>query len=360
MRGWLRTLRILTSGLCRGTDQGGRGRAPHPCWKFSLRNDESNADSAVVGRSRETSLFAEAPAWHAVGAGWRPLFGSFKDLGFSFEWHDFLVAEDFQWWRSFHPKSVELCLNLEGIGCLRNGKQEVELGPRSFVFYYQGEPGLNAVRRGGQKHRFITVEFSPDFLREHFGAQKENLEPMIQQVVSGTASSAIIGAPERLSTLHLQLVETFQQCPVFQPAREIWFRCKALELAAHLFFKPAGGDLFCTRTQRAARDRVEKARHILRERLEEPPSLEELGKQVGCSPFYLSRLFSQESGMTIQQFIRQVRMERAAELLRTGKCNVTEAAMAVGYNSLSHFSSAFHAKFGCCPGLYPLKTPAQK
>jgi AraC-like DNA-binding protein len=31
----------------------------------------------------------------------------------------------------------------------------------------------------------------------------------------------------------------------------------------------------------------------------------------------------------------------------------------VGYNSLSHFSAAFHETFGCCPGLYPLKTPAQ-
>jgi len=34
--------------------------------------------------------------------------------------------------------------------------------------------------------------------------------------------------------------------------------------------------------------------------------------------------------------------------------------MEVGYNSLSHFSAAFHETFGCCPGLYPLQMPAQK
>ena len=62
----------------------------------------------------------------------------------------------------------------------------------------------------------------------------------------------------------------------------------------------------------------------------------------------------------MQQYLRQARMERAAELLRTGRCNVTEAAFAVGYNSLSHFSSAFHETFGCCPGLYPLRTEAQE
>ena len=303
--------------------------------------------------------FAEEPAWRSIGSGWRPMFGSFSKLGFSFEWHEFHSSHDLDWARSFHPNSVEVCLNLEGVGTISDGKHKVEVTPRSLVFYYHGNPGLEALRPGGQKHRFITVELSRDFLREHFATQNENLDELIAGVLSGSVARGRISKPDRLSTVQLQLVESLQHCPVFQPAREIWFRCKALELAALLFFRPAGGELFCTRAQRAARERVERARLILRERLEEPPTLEQLGKEVGCSPFYLSRLFSQESGVTIQQYVRHVRMERAAELLRTGKCNVTEAALAVGYNSLSHFSSAFHETFGCCPGLYPLKTPTQ-
>ena len=46
--------------------------------------------------------------------------------------------------------------------------------------------------------------------------------------------------------------------------------------------------------------------------------------------------------------------------LRAAEFNVTEVALEVGYASLSHFSAAFHETFGCCPGLYPLKTPTQK
>ena len=60
------------------------------------------------------------------------------------------------------------------------------------------------------------------------------------------------------------------------------------------------------------------------------------------------------------QYVRQLRMERAAVLLRSGKFNVSEAALEVGYSSLSHFGPAFHDTFGCCPGLYPLRTPTQK
>ena len=98
---------------------------------------------------------------------------------------------------------------------------------------------------------------------------------------------------------------------------------------------------------------------LLRERLVAPTSLEEIGRKVGCSPFYLSRTFSAEMGTTIPQYLRKLRMERAAELLRSGKCNVTEAAFEVGYSSLSHLSQAFCQTMGCCPGLYPLKRPAQ-
>src|SRR5262245_17225339 len=67
--------------------------------------------------------FAEAAAWKAVGPGWRPLFGSYRDLGFSFEWHEFTAREEIDWSRSFHPGSVELCLNLEGRGKLADGRQ---------------------------------------------------------------------------------------------------------------------------------------------------------------------------------------------------------------------------------------------
>ena len=304
--------------------------------------------------------FAEAPAWQAIGPGWRPLCGNYHNLGFSFEWHEFTARGQFDWARSFHPGSVELCLNLDGRAKLADGRRKIELLPQMFAFYHQGKPPLAATRESGEQHRFITIEFSPTFLREHFSAQAANLHPLVRAVVEGESPESAIALPDRLATTLQQLVESFRHCPVFHPAQELWFRCKALEVAAHLFFRPADGELFCTRAQRASRERVEKAKAILQQRLQDPPSLEELGRLVHCSPYYLSRLFTQEGGVTMQQYLRQVRMERAAELLRTGKCNVTEAALEVGYNSLSHFSSMFHETFGCCPGLYPLKTPTQQ
>lgn len=322
--------------------------------------EKLRAERARLAPPELSAAFAEAPAWEAVGPGWRPLFGSYRDLGFSFEWHDFTAQGEFDWARSFHPGSVELCLNLAGRGQLTDGQSTIQILPQTFAFYFHGQPPLVAKRNAGEKHRFITIEFSPVFLNQHFRHYASDVHPLVRSVMRGQAVNSVVVPPERLAVMLHQLVEGLRHCPVFSPAQEMWFRSKALEVAAHLFFRPPGGELLCTRTQRLARERVEKAQLILRERMQYPPSLEELAQMVNCSPFYLSRQFTQAGGMTMQQFLRQVRLERAAELLKTGRCNVTEAALEVGYNSLSHFSSAFHEMFGCCPGLYPLKTPAQK
>ena len=127
-----------------------------------------------------------------------------------------------------------------------------------------------------------------------------------------------------------------------------------LEILAQTIYPDENPDeLFCQRHQRSNRERVERVRYLIERDLENPPSLEMLAQEVGCSSFYLSRVFAQETGASIPKFLRLKRMEKAAELLRTGRANVTEAAVTVGYASLSAFNKAFVELFGCCPGLYP-------
>ena len=120
-------------------------------------------------------------------------------------------------------------------------RQTVEILPQTFAFYFQGNPPLTATRNAGEEHRFVTIEFSPAFLKEHFHRQADNVHPLVSAVVLGEASESVVVPPERLVvTLH-PLVDGLRHCPVFSPAQEMWFRSKALEVAAHLFFRPAGG-----------------------------------------------------------------------------------------------------------------------
>lgn len=299
--------------------------------------------------------------WRSAGARWRQLFGDFTRLGVSFEWHDVPPEKEVDWAPSFHPDGVELCLNLSGEGQVEASTETLHLGPWSAGFYRLGRNGLRARRLPGSEHQFITVELAPDFLAHHLRAAADDLHPLIREAVAGNSADSAISRPEPINSRQRELVLSLRQPPVLASAQAIWYQAKAVELMGEFFFQPASADeLFCHRQQRVARDRVDKVIGILKRSLTSPPSLEEIGREVGCSPFYLSRTFSKETGQTIPQYLRQLRLERAADLLRSGDYNVTEAALEVGYNSLSHFSQAFHQQFGCCPGLFPMATMTQR
>lgn len=305
--------------------------------------------------------FTEAEAWRDVGGGWQPLFGSFRGVGYSIEWHDFFAKREFDWAASFHPGCVELCLNLEGHGFVAGGGGRAEFAPNTAGFYHREQEPLTAKRAAGEQHRFLTVEFSGPFLAKHLAGTEATLHPVVRAAVTGAACDQVSGATVRLTAAQLQIIATLRQPPVYAAAQPVWYQCKALELAVTFLVQPPPeAEMFCSRQQRLAQERVEQVIYLLKQNLAEPPTLEELGRKIGCSHFYLSRIFSTQTGQTITQYLRRLRMERAAELLRAGEHNVTEVSLEVGYSSLSHFSAAFHETFGCCPGLYPLKTPTQQ
>ena len=315
--------------------------------------------SATLKKS--VPAFSERPAWQQFGTGWLPLHGSVLGSGVSFEWHDFKTHVPFDWGQSFHPDTVEVCLNLDGHGTISSNGVEMTFSPMTVGFYRRGREPLRGRRAANQRHQFLTIEMSFDFLRRHLGEFVTSLHPLVRDTVGGGAETSAVAPVTRLSNRHQQLLAGLRQAPVLALAQGAWYRAKALEAAAEFFFVARDNDeLFCHRQKRLAAERVEKVIDLLKKNLTEQPALEDICRAVGCSAFHLSRTFSSAMGMTIPQYLRQLRMERAAELLRSGKFNVTETALEVGYSSLSHFSHAFHETFGCCPGLYPMKTPAQK
>jgi AraC-like DNA-binding protein len=322
---------------------------------------ETIAGTRNKGRGGDAA-FTEVPAWQPVGDGWRQLHGNFREQGYSVEWHDFTSEKEFDWSRSFHPASLEICLNLAGHGEVQARRRTLELVPCSAGFYFQNGPRLAASRPAGERHQFVTLELSLPFLERHLRREGGGLHADLNRVLANPRTGAtVVSDPFRLSSEQQQLALSLRNPPVCAAAQPLWYQAKSLEVAAALLFRPMPDEeFFCGRIKRLNRERVQKVLAILRENLAEPPGLEEIGKRVGCSHFYLSRIFTEETGRTIFASLRDLRMERAAELLREGKMNVTETALEVGYSSLSHFTVAFRETFSCCPGLYPLKTGLPK
>ncbi len=80
-----------------------------------------------------------------------------------------------------------------------------------------------------------------------------------------------------------------------------------------------------------------------------PFSLGEMALAMNMNASYLSTLFSQTTGATFHQFLKEVRLSRARELLRDPRNRVCEVACATGHASADAFRHAFKAHEGLSP-----------
>jgi AraC family transcriptional regulator len=300
--------------------------------------------------SSSQAVSPELGAWDTVRHGWRQLYGDVFGTGISIEAHQFRLRESLDWRPSFHRDSVELCLNLQGRGWVRGKNQELLFQANEAGFYLVTD-SLREGRREAGDHFFLTLEMRAEFFLRQSAFNPLALQPQVAAWLNGAPHQ--LGHVGEMTIYESELAKSLIHPPVAQTCRALWYQGKIMEIMAHfLFSAPPAEEWFCSRQKRATQDRVEQVATLLRNNLENPPDLETMARQIGCSATYLSRRFSEVKGITISQYLRRVRLEKAAELLRTGNCNVTEAAMSVGYSSLSHFSKGFREVYGCNPQNY--------
>ena len=79
-------------------------------------------------------------------------------------------------------------------------------------------------------------------------------------------------------------------------------------------------------------------------------SLDKLAEILTINASYLSYIFKKETGSTIVQYLTNVRMEQACELLcHRPDLTMEEIALQTGYNSTTYFHKIFRSKFGVSP-----------
>ncbi|MGW9127295.1 helix-turn-helix transcriptional regulator [Paenibacillus chitinolyticus] len=152
------------------------------------------------------------------------------------------------------------------------------------------------------------------------------------------------------------LLRELEDCPYTGAMKDMYLEAKALELFAvytnrFLYEKnsqaPVSGTL-----SRTDRQKIREAREEIIRRMDAPPSLLELSRIVGINDYKLKLGFKELYGTSVFAYLREQRLHKACELLRTGDMSVSEAAARVGYMNFSHFAEAFRRRFGVNPSVY--------
>lgn len=98
------------------------------------------------------------------------------------------------------------------------------------------------------------------------------------------------------------------------------------------------------------REEIAKVKRFIYQHYSESTiSVEEMASEVYLSPGYLSVVFKDETGVTLNRFVREVRMEKAKELLETTSKKIGQIAKEVGFTNSSYFCRSFKEFFGASP-----------
>ena len=96
-------------------------------------------------------------------------------------------------------------------------------------------------------------------------------------------------------------------------------------------------------------DCIENVKLYIREHINEPLQRDVLAEVAGFSIPHFHRVFTAQTGESAASYIRRVRLERAGRKLRMGAVDITEVALAAGYDSHAAFGKAFKQQYGFSP-----------
>lgn len=243
---------------------------------------------------------------------------------------------------------VELGYCLEGSRrtSLANSGQQISPGQWSLQLINAESAQLEFDSRQSVKMLGIGMSVSRfhDFLTEAAGGRTIDFHQLL-----GAQSYRIFQekVDPGAAVILKQLVEGLHKSEVHR----IELECRMLELLL-LAFRSFLLDTKETRPllTKDEQARIELARTIITERMEEPPSLLQLSRLVGLNDYKLKVGFKKMYGNTVFGYLREKRLERAWLLLQEGHVNVSEAAYSIGYSNLSHFAEAFRKQYGVNPG----------
>lgn len=217
------------------------------------------------------------------------------------------------------------------------------------IVLYSNESPLNSIWHKNTECKMVYLSFNLEWIKQ---LEKFLQFPELVRNLFEEYKNPMFHVP-----LTVEMKHNLRQ--MFYPSSEITEEFKASFLynkSIELFIQAAGGtnQRVQNQSKRLAVHpddirTIEQVKVQLINSYQEPPTVAELVEQTGMSKSKLQRLFHSVYDTSVYQFVKNVRLEKAMELLMRGH-SVTEVGYDVGYSSIPNFSKAFKEQFQMLPG----------
>jgi AraC family transcriptional regulator, transcriptional activator of the genes for pyochelin and ferripyochelin receptors len=209
-----------------------------------------------------------------------------------------------------------------------------------------------------QQMRLIRIEVDPNLLVSYITENSE-LPQALRQLIAGNLEQRFHQTIGRTTPAMQHALQQLSNCPFQGAIKRIYLESKVLELLAFQFneWTEQRPKPFHSRCSLQSHDieRLHHARDILMQKLDNPPSLLELARQVGLNDYKLKQGFRQLFGTTVFGYLQAHRMKYAKQLLTEQELSIAGVAQLIGYTSQSRFCDAFKRQFGMSPREYRIR-----
>jgi AraC-like DNA-binding protein len=254
----------------------------------------------------------------------------------------------------FHSHSgYELYFCVQGSGRFIAGERLHSLGPGTFTAVRPMALHLSRPDVGAPFHRYVLA-IERSYLETLYGGE-EMIADAIGQWLPGHGHDSLHSQLNARQLLSLQ--ETLGQLELEIRMKRSYYPLAVKSLLLQLFAELSRyrSDLDAVQQGSGERKRlVEDILSCMMEQYREPLRTEDLCRRFHLSRSYLHRIFKQDTGVAINEFMVAYRVNKAKELLQGTELPITEIAVSVGFQDISHFCHTFKRLAGMTPSRYRL------
>jgi AraC family transcriptional regulator len=178
-------------------------------------------------------------------------------------------------------------------------------------------------------------------------------ESVLDEAADGRFSfdtSCIYGRVLDSSAIRSAIRSLWSLCEAEGPPSRLLARAAGCEILAELC--RLGGGSFASAKSGLATWAERRCLEMMRARLSEDISLDDLAAEARLSPFHFARMFKQSLGVPPRVYLTRLRVEKACELLETTDLPITEIALEVGYSSSQVLARVFLKHMRSSPSEY--------
>lgn len=253
------------------------------------------------------------------------------------------------------PAAFSLTLALEGKGRTRiDGIDPLEMMSGMGILFWSDDSvsGLDEIE-GEMPIQAVEIRLHPEQLARLVGNVSTRLRSALLTDRSDPSSrTVLLGFP--LSADLIEVAKEILECGIdFDELRRIYMRGKGLEALALAMDTLVHLPVKVLRLTPRDRTATAAAKRLIDTSPGEPWTIASLAAAVGLSESKLKIGFREIVGVSTRIYLRQTRIEEAAAMIARGDA-VTEAALANGFQNLSHFSKAFRIVKGMGPREFAL------